>query len=290
MPYLEGNEAVIDIQGRRILVDEKWHNLVRVNGAVDRIQVRMVDPVLEEALRKCDVNEIDKSELRKVLTKFEDLWKGDEIGRTTVIEHRCDPSIRCSIAVADCVPHPQVYGSAKGGYREGGSGYDPEGSGLTKLQSVRVGGCASEEEDWRVAVLCGLAAVERGDSTGRVPRIDDLLRAVRGSRWFIAMDLRVGYWQVAMRAEDIPKTEFRTPSGLYEFVVMPFGLVNAPATFQRMVESLFGDLYWNGVLVYLDDILIHAATLEEVFVKLEEVLKRLRASGLKLRFVLTGTG
>ncbi|EZG42706.1 putative Gag-pol polyprotein [Gregarina niphandrodes] len=50
-----------------------------------------------------------------------------------------------------------------------------------------------------------------------------------------------------------------------------------------MVENLFGDLYWNGVLVYLDDILIHAATLEEVFAKLEEVLKRLRASGLKLR-------
>ncbi|EZG43036.1 enzymatic polyprotein [Gregarina niphandrodes] len=86
-----------------------------------------------------------------------------------------------------------------------------------------------------------------------------------------------------MRAEDIPKTAFKTPSGLYEFVVMPFGLVNAPATFQRMVENLFGDLYWNGVLVYLDDILIHAATLEEVFAKLEEVLKRLRASGLKLR-------
>ncbi|EZG42961.1 putative retrotransposon nucleocapsid protein, partial [Gregarina niphandrodes] len=86
-----------------------------------------------------------------------------------------------------------------------------------------------------------------------------------------------------MKEEDIAKTAFKTPTGLYEFLVMPFGLVNAPATFQRMVENLFGDLYWSGVLVYLDDILIHAATLERVFELLVEVLARLKDSGLRLR-------
>ncbi|EZG43551.1 putative retrotransposon protein, partial [Gregarina niphandrodes] len=116
-----------------------------------------------------------------------------------------------------------------------------------------------------------------------IPRIDDLLRAVRGSRWFVALDLRAGYWQVAMRERDVPKTAFRTPTGLFEFVVMPFGLVNAPATFQRMVEQLFGDMYWSGVLVYLDDILVHAPTLDEVLRLLGEVLRRLQAAGLKLR-------
>ncbi|EZG42875.1 putative reverse transcriptase [Gregarina niphandrodes] len=86
-----------------------------------------------------------------------------------------------------------------------------------------------------------------------------------------------------MKEEDIAKTVFKTPTGLYEFLVMPFGLVNAPATFQRMVENLFGDLYWSGVLVYLDDIRIHAATLERILELLVEVLARLKNSGLRLR-------
>ncbi|EZG42818.1 RNA-directed DNA polymerase [Gregarina niphandrodes] len=116
-----------------------------------------------------------------------------------------------------------------------------------------------------------------------IPRIDDLLRAVKCSRYFIALDLRAGYWQVTMGADDIPKTAFRTPSGLYEFTVVPFGLVNAPTTFQRLVTHVFGDLFWEGILVYLDDILIHASTLPQIMELLQEVFKRLRFAGLKLR-------
>ncbi|EZG42978.1 putative retrotransposon protein [Gregarina niphandrodes] len=116
-----------------------------------------------------------------------------------------------------------------------------------------------------------------------LPRIDDLLRTVRGSKWFIALDMRAGYWQVATETKDIPKTAFKTPNGLFEFTVMPFGLVNAPATFQRMVEQLFGDLCWDGVLVYLDDIFIHAPELERVLQLLTIVLSRLQRAGLRLR-------
>eukprot|EP01053_Blabericola_migrator_P006172 Blabericola_migrator_1__6171@NODE_3113_length_2029_cov_5_413863_g1950_i0_p1_GENE_NODE_3113_length_2029_cov_5_413863_g1950_i0NODE_3113_length_2029_cov_5_413863_g1950_i0_p1_ORF_typecomplete_len614_score39_80RT_RNaseH/PF17917_1/5_3e33RT_RNaseH_2/PF17919_1/2_4e23rve/PF00665_26/4_5e03rve/PF00665_26/2_2e19Integrase_H2C2/PF17921_1/8_3e03Integrase_H2C2/PF17921_1/1_4e14RVT_1/PF00078_27/3_8e13DDE_Tnp_IS240/PF13610_6/0_002rve_3/PF13683_6/0_0022zfH2C2/PF09337_10/0_04_NODE_3113_length_2029_cov_5_413863_g1950 len=95
--------------------------------------------------------------------------------------------------------------------------------------------------------------------------------------------MRSGYWQIKMRNEDIPKTAFLSHRGLHEFTVMPFGLVNAPATFQRMVDRLFGDLFYDGVLVYLDDILIHAATEEKMLELLDTVLGRLEAAGLKLR-------
>ena len=115
-----------------------------------------------------------------------------------------------------------------------------------------------------------------------LPRIKDMLSAVKKSRYFIALDLKAGYWQVPMKAASIPKTAFRTHRGLYEFLVMPFGLTNAPATFQRLMDQLLGDLYWLGVLVYLDDILIHAETEAESLRLFKTVLERLSEAGLRI--------
>jgi transposase InsO family protein len=116
-----------------------------------------------------------------------------------------------------------------------------------------------------------------------LPRIDDLLRQVRRSRHFISLDLRAGYWQIPMAQESIPKTAFRFNHELYEFLVMPFGLCNAPATFQRAMEQIFGDLQWSGVLVYLDDILIHAPTEETLLTLFREVLRRLQEHNLTMK-------
>ncbi|KAH0488074.1 MAG: uncharacterized protein KVP18_005265, partial [Porospora cf. gigantea A] len=85
-----------------------------------------------------------------------------------------------------------------------------------------------------------------------------------------------------MEADSIPYTAFRCTGGLYQFTVMPFGLRNAPATFQRMVDCLLGDLRYGGVLVYLDDILVHGATEEGTLTLLAEVFRRLSVAGLTL--------
>uniref|UniRef100_A0A5S6QK48 RNA-directed DNA polymerase n=1 Tax=Trichuris muris TaxID=70415 RepID=A0A5S6QK48_TRIMR len=116
-----------------------------------------------------------------------------------------------------------------------------------------------------------------------LPRIDDALDALAGSSWFSTLDLASGYWQVEVEARDRPKTAFSTPSGLYQFRVMPFGLCNAPATFQRLMEKVLEGLQWRTCLVYLDDIIVFARTPIEQMQRLDEVLNRLQKAGLKLK-------
>lgn len=114
-------------------------------------------------------------------------------------------------------------------------------------------------------------------------RIDDLVDRLGGSRWFTALDLASGYWQIPMDPADAEKTAFRTPNGLYEFVVMPFGLTNAPATFQRLMDEVVQGLE-EFAGVYLDDLLIHTTgSWEEHLEHVRLVLERLQQYHLKLK-------
>ncbi|GBO18284.1 Retrovirus-related Pol polyprotein from transposon 297 [Araneus ventricosus] len=117
-----------------------------------------------------------------------------------------------------------------------------------------------------------------------LPRIDDTLDALNGSQWFTTLDLKSGYWQVEIRPEDREKTAFTTGQGLWQFKVMPFGLCNAPATFERLMETVLRGLYITSeaCLVYLDDIIIVGRTLEEHLSNLRKVFQRLQKANLKL--------
>lgn len=115
-----------------------------------------------------------------------------------------------------------------------------------------------------------------------LPRIDLILEALAGSEWFATLDLQSGYWQVELEETAREKTAFSFGQGLYEFNVMPFGLCNAPATFQRLMERVLSNIPYATCLVYLDDVLVHAKTFEELLDKLKLVFGRLQAAGLKL--------
>ena len=90
-----------------------------------------------------------------------------------------------------------------------------------------------------------------------LPRIDDTLDLLSGSKYFTTLDLASGYWQVGMEPSSAEKTAFVTLSGLYEFCKIPFGLINAPATFQHLMEIVLAGPIRDGCcLVYLDNVTI----------------------------------
>nr|XP_020443948.1 uncharacterized protein LOC109952966 isoform X2 [Monopterus albus] len=95
------------------------------------------------------------------------------------------------------------------------------------------------------------------------PRIDDALDCLAGSKWFSVLDLRSGYYQIAMAEEDKEKTAFICPLGFYQFEWMQQGITGAPATFQRLMEKAVGDMHLLQVIVYLDDDIMFGRTLEE---------------------------
>ncbi len=135
---------------------------------------------------------------------------------------------------------------------------------------------------WRPCVdFRRLNAVTRKDSYP-LPRIDDALDYVAGSCWFSSLDLRSGYWQVELASEARPKTAFTIGQGLWQFRVMPFGLCNAPATFERLMERVLKDIPRTRCVVYLDDLLVHARDFDQAVHNLREVLTAIRSAGLRL--------
>jgi transposase InsO family protein len=117
-----------------------------------------------------------------------------------------------------------------------------------------------------------------------LPRIEETLEAMRGSRWFSSLDLKSGFWQVPVAEEDRHKTAFTVGNlGFWEWNRMPMGLRNSGATFQRLMEQCLEGLQPNKCLVYLDDVVVHSQTFEEHLDRLSEVFERLQAYGLKLK-------
>ena len=116
-----------------------------------------------------------------------------------------------------------------------------------------------------------------------LPRVSDCLDCLHGAKLFSTLDLQAGYWQIEIKPEDRPKSAFISRRGLFEYVTMPFGLCNAPSTFERCIELIMKGLQWKTLLIYLDDLIIFSSTFEEHIERLDEVLTRLSKAGLKLK-------
>ena len=127
-----------------------------------------------------------------------------------------------------------------------------------------------------------LNSVTRRDSHP-MPRIAELVGALEGSTWFSSLDLQSGYWQIPMAAQDKEKTAFCTPRGLWQFKVMPFGLCNAPSTFQRAMGGILRkEIQAGRVKVYLDDVLVDNDTFVNHINWLRRVFSVFQEAGIKL--------
>ena len=140
-----------------------------------------------------------------------------------------------------------------------------------------------KDGSWRFCVdYRKLNAVTHKDAFP-LPRIEEALTGLKQAKWYSTLDLASGYWQVEVAPADQEKTAFTTPVGLYQFSRMPFGLCNAPATFQRLMQRCLGGQVHDHLLIYLDDVIVYSADFQGHLDHLTGVFQRLREHGLKLQ-------
>ena len=116
-----------------------------------------------------------------------------------------------------------------------------------------------------------------------LPRTDECLDTLAGSKWFCSFDLNRAYWQVPVAEKDKPKTAFADRSGLYEFNVMPYGLCNAAPTFERLMSTVLTGLQWHECLVFLDDLLVFGSNFSETLARMVHMFERLDDGGLRIK-------
>ncbi|KAE8988352.1 hypothetical protein PR003_g23460, partial [Phytophthora rubi] len=116
-----------------------------------------------------------------------------------------------------------------------------------------------------------------------MPLIDDILNVLGDAQLFSTMDIASGYWNVPMHPDSVSKTAFTCKYGLYEWLVMPFGLCNAVPAFERLMETVLVDLKWRICLVYLDDCVIFSKDFPTHLVRVRQVLTRFQQAGFKLK-------
>lgn len=138
-------------------------------------------------------------------------------------------------------------------------------------------------KNWRVVVDFRKLNKHTRQDAFPLPRIEDILDQLGEAKYYSSLDLENGYYQVLVDGKDREKTAFSTPYGHLEFIRMPFGLMGAPATFQRMMNHVLVGLQGLECLVYLDDIVIYGTNLEQHNYRLANVFNRLRQHNLKVK-------
>lgn len=142
---------------------------------------------------------------------------------------------------------------------------------------------ASGKQKWRVVVDYRKLNELTVDDKYPLPNISDLLDQLGKCQYFTTLDLASGFHQIEIDPKDIQKTAFTVENGHFEFVRMPFGLKNAPSTFQRVMDNILLGIQNERCLVYMDDIIVYSATIHDHLSRLTDVFKRLRNANLKIQ-------
>ena len=242
-----------------------------------------LEDVLEQTVKEARLSALVAGQFRKFLTKHAKVFAANDadLGRTNLVEHHIDTGGAAPIRQAPRrIPIAQqsecdreVRTMLEQGVIEPGQSPWASPVVLVRKKDGSLRFCV----DYRK-----LNTVTKFDAYP-LPRIDETLEALGGAQWFTTLDLISGYWQVGLTPEARLKSAFCVRSGLYLWNVMPFGLCNAPSTFERLMETVLQGLQWSSCLVYLDDIVIFGRTEREMLDRMDEVFERLGKAGLKVK-------
>jgi hypothetical protein len=228
-----------------------------------------------------------KNRLAQLLHNYADCFakSADDIGRATLVKHKIEtgsaPPVRqrcrrfCRAHI-DVIREQVKKLSANGTIRPSTS----EWAANPVVVDKKTG-------DKRMCMdYRGLNAVTLNPDSYLLPRIDDTLDALSGAKYFCTLDLIQGYHHVQLTEDSKPKTAFHAPycnPSQWEYNYMPFGLVRAPRTFQRLMDKVIEGLEFNSALAYLDDVIVFGSSIDETMDRMSVVLDRLRSANLKLK-------
>lgn len=295
MNFLIPFKAKLDLENHYLEIFTKYKIYFRnLNIPQEIEEANSLEAVidLEEEIHKLTnrshLNDEEKQVLKKLLKKNKDLFflESDTLSFTHEITHEIKTKdgnpIYCKL-----YRYPQIHEKEierqigemlnQGIIRESDSPYN------SPLWIVPKKMDNSNIKKWRIVIDYRKLNEITIDDKFPIPNIDSILDRLGRAQYFTTLDLAKGFHQILVKEEDQKKTAFSTPFGHYEYVRMPFGLKNAPATFQRLINSILRE-YMNKIcVVYLDDILIFSSSLEEHVININKIFNALRKANLKIQ-------
>jgi len=228
-----------------------------------------------------DLDNKEATKVRKMLQPFKEMWKPGKVGKVNVTEHHID--IRPGSKPQFSQP-----------YRAGAYARKVIKNTIDEMLEQDI--VEPSRSEWAAPVVLA----PKPDGTLRfcvdyrrlnsvtikdrypLPRMEDCLDSLGDAEYFSTLDCNWGFWQIPMAQEDKEKTAFTTHAGTYQYKRMPFGLCNAPASYQRTLDILLMGIKWSSCLVYVDDVIIFSKNFKDHLSDVAEVLSILQKAGLSL--------
>jgi transposase InsO family protein len=237
-------------------------------------------PIFENEFKTLPISE--RKKLKQMLKEYVDIFScsKNDIGRTNVVEHNIEtgavPPIACR--------RGRIPLGLEGKVDEMIKDFEEKGIIQPSKSPWNAPLVVVPKKDGNIRITVDYRQLN--SITKRpifpIPDTTELMDSLSGSVYFSTLDFRSGYYNIPMNKCDIEKTAFSTQRNHYEFLRMPMGLSTAPATFQRLMHTVFREENWQKCLIYLDDVLVFSKTLEEQINRLRIIFDRIREAGLKL--------
>ena len=230
-----------------------------------------------------DVDSSQQDQLKTFLNKFNDVFSQNDqdLGFTSLVQHRIELSDEAPFKQRHRRIPPAMYQELKDHLQDLldqnviSKSHSPFSSNVVLVRK--------KTGELRLCVDFRQLNNNTIKDAYALPRLDETLDSLAGAKYFTVLDMKSGYYQIKMADEHKERTAFSVgPLGLFQYNRMPFGLTNCPATYQRLMQEIFGDLINRECVIFLDDILVYSKTFEEHVERLQHVFDKIREVGMKL--------